>query len=307
MFAKVFSQIFDSSIAEDASVRHVFMDLLILADSDGVVDMTAAAIARRTNVALDVVEAAIVRLSEPDHASRSKADEGRRIVLIDSHRDWGWQVVNYGHYRALTDNESRRSYFRDRKAAQRAKAKCPQTVLDKSEMSKKSTPVTHAEAEGEEKAKVPPQAPETSALPTVGDEDIYPTSEFSERIAKLYNRKLTTKWSPKEIKAFKALVSREAVSHEALDVIFAYYSAERAKGQQGNHRRDMVTFLNNFDGELDRATNALPPEPPESAWFVPDVPATAATRRQGLIAVLEEDKDNPAAAAILASLNGAEK
>jgi hypothetical protein len=152
MFAKVFSQIFDSSIAEDASVRHVFMDLLILADSDGVVDMTAAAIARRTNVALDVVEAALARLSEPDHASRSKEDEGRRIVLIDSHREWGWQIVNYAHYRALTDNESRRSYFRDRKRAQREKAKCPQTVLDKNRKSKKSTPVTHGEGEGEVKA-----------------------------------------------------------------------------------------------------------------------------------------------------------
>jgi hypothetical protein len=47
VFAKIFGQIFDSSIAEDYNCRRMFMDLLVLADSDGVVDMTQEAIARR--------------------------------------------------------------------------------------------------------------------------------------------------------------------------------------------------------------------------------------------------------------------
>ena len=50
VFAKIFAQIFDSSIAADSAVRHVFMDLLGAADRDGVVDMTLGAISRRTNV-----------------------------------------------------------------------------------------------------------------------------------------------------------------------------------------------------------------------------------------------------------------
>lgn len=48
-FAKIFPQIFDSSIARDLDVRTTFMDMLILADYNGVVDMTHDAIARRTN------------------------------------------------------------------------------------------------------------------------------------------------------------------------------------------------------------------------------------------------------------------
>ena len=44
MFAKVFGQIFDSSIAEDYNCRRMFMDLLVLADSTGAVDMTPEAI-----------------------------------------------------------------------------------------------------------------------------------------------------------------------------------------------------------------------------------------------------------------------
>src|SRR6266487_6185793 len=99
MFAKVFGQIFDSSIAEDYNCRRMFMDLLVLADSDGVVDMTAEAISRRTNVPIEEVTKYIADLQQPDPMSRSKMEEGKRIVAIDSKRGWGWKIVNYRHYR----------------------------------------------------------------------------------------------------------------------------------------------------------------------------------------------------------------
>ena len=51
MFAKFFQSIFDSSIADDWQLRIVFQDLLVLADKEGVVDMTSEAISRRTNAA----------------------------------------------------------------------------------------------------------------------------------------------------------------------------------------------------------------------------------------------------------------
>ena len=120
MFAKLFAQIFDSSIAEDYLTRHVFMDMIVLADSEGVVDITPDAIARRTNVPEEIVLQAIVRLCQPDPKSRSKDEDGRRLLLLDSHRDWGWSIVNYEHYRSVRDEESRRNYFRDKKREQRA-------------------------------------------------------------------------------------------------------------------------------------------------------------------------------------------
>ena len=43
MFTKVFVKIFDSSIAADLGLRHFFMDILVLADRDGLVDMTPMA------------------------------------------------------------------------------------------------------------------------------------------------------------------------------------------------------------------------------------------------------------------------
>lgn len=105
------------------------MDLLVLADSDGVVDMTLEAISRRTNVPIEEVRKYIQELSQPDPLSRSKDQEGKRLVPIDSSRDWGWQIVNYRLYRKLRDEEARRTYFRDIKRQQRKRQKA--NVQDK--------------------------------------------------------------------------------------------------------------------------------------------------------------------------------
>jgi hypothetical protein len=113
MFAKVFGQIFDSSIAEDYNCRRMFIDLLVLADSSGAVDMTLEAIARRTNVPIEEVEKYIKELCQPDRKSRSKLHEGKRLIPLDCARDWGWKIVNYVHYRKIRDEEARRTYFRD--------------------------------------------------------------------------------------------------------------------------------------------------------------------------------------------------
>jgi hypothetical protein len=108
MFAKVFEQIFDSSISEDWQVRLVFEDFLVLADVNGVVDKMPEAISRRTNVPLDIVKRAISVLESPDPRSRRQNDDGRRIVRLDEHRDWGWMIVNYAYYRSIASEEQRR-------------------------------------------------------------------------------------------------------------------------------------------------------------------------------------------------------
>lgn len=113
MYAKIFTQILDSSLVEDYPARCVFMDLLLLADKHGVVDMTPEAIARRTNAPLKVVKAAIAKLSEVDPQSRTKDEDGRRIILLDDHRDWGWQIVNFVHYHKMQSEEDRREYMRE--------------------------------------------------------------------------------------------------------------------------------------------------------------------------------------------------
>ncbi len=104
------------------------MDLLVLADSTGAVDMTPEAISRRTNVPQPEVEKYIKDLCQPDARSRSDLHEGKRLIPLDERRDWGWLIVNYSHYRQIKDEEARRTYFRN---AQRQYRKGKKVVKDK--------------------------------------------------------------------------------------------------------------------------------------------------------------------------------
>jgi len=121
MFAKIFASIFDSSIAEDWQTRVVFQDMLVLADKDGIVDMTPSSIARRTNILLEMVQAAIPKLERPDTSSRTPDHDGRRITRLDAHRECGWQIVNFNKYRESATKEMLRMGDADRKRAWRAR------------------------------------------------------------------------------------------------------------------------------------------------------------------------------------------
>lgn len=104
LYAKVFTQILDSSIAEDFEVRHVFEDFLkvcTIGENGGIVDMTRQALSRKFNMPLDKLNRAIERLEAPDLNSRNQDFEGRRLVRIDDHRDWGWRIVNWVEYEKL--------------------------------------------------------------------------------------------------------------------------------------------------------------------------------------------------------------
>lgn len=121
MFTKVFQSIHDSSIMEEEPItRLVFYDLLAEADENGHVDMTLPALARRCNLPTDAVEKAIHALSSPDPISKSKTEDGRRIVPIENGRTWGWKLVNYAKYREKGSKQEKRSKDRERVAEKRA-------------------------------------------------------------------------------------------------------------------------------------------------------------------------------------------
>ncbi len=80
-----------------------------------------------------------------------------------------------------------------------------------------------------------------------------PTTEISKRISALFNRRLTTAWSQKEVTRYRQLVKDKILQDDDMELIERYYVYQRRKGDKGIHRRDLYTFLNNFSGELDRA------------------------------------------------------
>lgn len=95
--------------------------MLVLCDSNGTIDMTPQAIAARTSIPLDILTKGIGILSGPDQYSRTPGEEGRRIILMDDHRPWGWQIVNYKKYRDLKSRADKLESDRVRIAEKRNK------------------------------------------------------------------------------------------------------------------------------------------------------------------------------------------
>jgi hypothetical protein len=103
MYAKLFSCIYSGSLRGRAHDLLVFTNLLAHANHGGIVDRHPRAIADEVGLSADEVRAALERLESPDPESRSPAEDGRRIVRISAHRDWGWRVVNWELYHAMDD------------------------------------------------------------------------------------------------------------------------------------------------------------------------------------------------------------
>ena len=122
MYGKLFAQMYDGTLATTGPWQALvtFQQFIILADDEGVVDMTPEAIARRTTLPLDVVIVGIQALEQPDPESRSPELDGRRIVRLSDARSWGWHIVNHSHYKAIRSNEDRREYMRLYQRARRA-------------------------------------------------------------------------------------------------------------------------------------------------------------------------------------------
>ena len=135
MYAKIFRQIYDGTLAADWQVMVVFQQLLILSDQHGVVDMTPEAISRITNIPCDIISHGLIKLAEPDPYSRTAKNEGRRIELLAPSRPWGWQIVNHRYYRDLTSradrNEKRRIEISSQRQAKKVKkSNMSQSVLN---------------------------------------------------------------------------------------------------------------------------------------------------------------------------------
>src|SRR4051812_11918248 len=100
-----------------------FQQMIVLADADGIIDMTPQAMAARTSIPLEIIKNGIPILEASDPYSRTPGQDGKRIELLDEHRPWGWHIVNHEKYKHLRDakevraqNRERQQRFRDKKS-----------------------------------------------------------------------------------------------------------------------------------------------------------------------------------------------
>jgi len=114
VYGKLFETMYDGTLASDWQALVTFQQMIVLCDADGVLDVTPEALHRRTGIPLDVIKAGIKALEAPDPRSRTPDCNGVRIIRIDEHRDWGWQLVNHEKYKSLTDSDTKRAQTRER-------------------------------------------------------------------------------------------------------------------------------------------------------------------------------------------------
>lgn len=256
MYNKLFTKILDSSIwMEDNATRIVWLTMLAAMNEDGMCQFASIRnLAYRARVTDEEAKNAVERLEGPDADSSDPENEGKRVERVPG----GWIVLNAGKYRELVTREVIKE----------------KTRLRVAEFRKKKRPVPECNGEvTEPKREVTPSetvADSASGAEASTKEDTLPKSDEAKRIATMFGRRLSTAWGGGEIKAFKALMKTKSITPESLNLLEAYYTKERAKGDAGKHRRDLSTFLNNFPGELDRASASAGPPPAKAADQAPE-------------------------------------
>lgn len=98
-YTPVFDSVFQGTLCGRWPDTGVWLCLLALADRDGRIDSTIPYISAVTGIPAQTLTECIERFTAPDPASRTPSEDGRRLVLIDPERAWGWRVVNHAKYR----------------------------------------------------------------------------------------------------------------------------------------------------------------------------------------------------------------
>ena len=246
MYAKIFAQIYDGTLCTNGPWQALvtFQQLLVLADQDGSVDMTAGAIARRTTIPLDIISLGIEELLKPDPESRTPAEEGRRLVPLVPDRPWGWRIVNYKHYRSLKREEDRREYHREYWRNNRSTKKAEDST--QTQHAQPSQPIAEAEAEALKEA--------PTALVAKGDAYRVPNmpiqalqDSYHELCPSMSRVRIMTNMRQKHARArwTEVCVKDKATEAEALDFFRWYFK-----------RAESSDFLTGRRGGKDRAWRA---------------------------------------------------
>ena len=123
MYGKIFDSMYEGTLHGHWQAIVTLQQMLVLCSSEGVIDMTPQAISARTSIPIEIITKGISDLESPDPHSRTPGVDGRRIVLIDDHRPWGWMIVNYAKYQKLRSREEKLQADRERIAERRKELK----------------------------------------------------------------------------------------------------------------------------------------------------------------------------------------
>jgi hypothetical protein len=123
VYGKIFTCMYDGTLADNWKALITFQQMIILCDDQGVLDMTPSAIARRTGIPIEYIQEGIEHLEKEDPQSRTPDEGGRRIIRLSENNSWGWKIVNHAKYRNMASYEDKKKADRERIAKKRNKNK----------------------------------------------------------------------------------------------------------------------------------------------------------------------------------------
>lgn len=136
-YTPVFDSVYAGTLCGRWPTTAVWVTLLPLCDKHGHIDLSYHAICALTGWPIELLRQGIADLMQPDPDSRSNAEEGRRLALLDpQNRNWGWRVVNHSLYREkarkMAYDSERTASGRDaeRKRQSRDVPRCPDATRD---------------------------------------------------------------------------------------------------------------------------------------------------------------------------------
>ena len=129
MYGKVFESMWTGSMMGVGAHKQSVWVYALAHTRKGSVELNPDLIAKQIGMSIAQATKAIEYLCSPDPESRSKEEDGKRLLKTGQYL---YEVVNWNHYRSLHSEDERREYERIRKRNYRAKTKMSGTVPDMS-------------------------------------------------------------------------------------------------------------------------------------------------------------------------------
>ena len=246
MYNKLFTKILDSSIwMEPSPTRIVWLTFIAAMDETGFVQFASIHnVAHRAVVSLEEAATALKCLESPDPNSADPANEGRRIERVEG----GWIVLNSEKYRAIATREHQKELNRERVKRYR------ETLRGNGEVMGRNESVTPSEAHTDTHTN--PLPPKENRKKQIGRVSC-PDTDSARRLAAVFKRRDGTMWSQLESEKLALL---EPIHPEDLVLIERYFE-KHGKETPCYLRHDLVTLLNNWNTEVDRARKHLASKP----------------------------------------------
>lgn len=246
MYGKIFRSMWDGTLRGRADEQLVMIYLVVNSDPDGEVNVRPEKIADDTGMGVERVLAALRELEKEDPESRSPSEGGRRIVLLDEHRVWGWKIVNHAYYRAIRDEQERRRQQREATARWRAKRDITNITRITDDLGEQREPrLVHTEAEADAEANNLHTSPSVDGGMVSADElKPDPRAEWLEAFEMDFYPEYPRKVKPDE--ARKAWLQMKPWNQTTLDRIMAGVREWKEAWEEHSTEKDKIPYPASF-------------------------------------------------------------